>query len=191
MAKSLKRVSKTERQTSSVRVDRAMLNRNVSENRVLTDAERLDMFRRSMFQSSLPDLPSIPGFHVCWLTTSNPRDSIHMRIRIGYELIRGSDIPGWEHASLKSGEYVGCIGVNEMIAARLPNHLYNAYMAEAHHEAPLNEEEKLMYANESVIEEANQQTKRARASIYEVEPGTEGLGKETPPAPDFVELEQG
>jgi hypothetical protein len=185
MAK-LKRVSKTERQTSAVRADRAMSNRSVSENRELTDAERLDMFRRSMFQSSLPDLPKIPGFHTCWLTTSNPRDSIQARLRIGYQLIKAAEIPGWEHASIKSADYVGCIGVNEMVAAKLPNHLYEAYMQEAHHYAPLHEEEKLTYAAQDTVEKANQASKSGTASIYEVEDGTEGLGK-APRVPTFVD----
>ena len=43
----------------------------------------------------------------------------------------------------KTGEYAGCIAVNEMIAAKLPESLYQRYMKEAHHDAPLREEDKL------------------------------------------------
>jgi hypothetical protein len=107
------------------------------------EEERLEMFRDSLAQSVLPDLPYMPGFHVCWLTTSNPRDSIQWRMRIGYELIRLSDLPGWEGVSLKTGDYSGIIGINEMVAARIPISLYNKYMREVHHNMPLSEEEKL------------------------------------------------
>lgn len=117
--------------------------RSVSENRELTEADRLEMFRMQLYNDALPDLPALPGYHVCWLTTTNPRDSIHARTRLGYEPIRADEVPGMEHASLKTGEYAGMIGVNEMVAFKLPMSLYQAFMREAHHDAPLREEQKL------------------------------------------------
>jgi len=117
--------------------------RNVSENRELTEADRLEMFRQQLFNDALPDLPSLTGYHVCWLTTTNPRDSIHRRMQLGYEPIRAEEVPGMAYASLKTGEYAGMIGVNEMVAFKLPMSLYQAFMKEAHHDAPLQEERKL------------------------------------------------
>ena len=64
------------------RNSRAMTDRAVTENREITENERVEMFRQQFFQSSLPDLPKIPGWHMCWLTTTNPRDSVQMRIRL-------------------------------------------------------------------------------------------------------------
>lgn len=125
------------------RANRAMEDRAVTQNRELTNDERVEMFRQQFFQSALPDLPKIPGYHTCWLTTSNPRDSIHMRMRLGYEPIRPEDIPGWDYVTVKAGEYAGFIGVNEMLAFKLPIELYEAFMKEAHHDAPNREEEKL------------------------------------------------
>ena len=125
------------------RESRAMADRAVTQNREVTEDERVEMFRQQFFQSSLPDLPKIPGWHTCWLTTTNPRDSINMRIRLGYEPIKPEDIPGWEYATLKTGDWAGFIGVNEMLAFKLPISLYEKYMREAHHDAPLREEEKL------------------------------------------------
>jgi len=113
---------------------------------VLEDDERLTEFRKQFYQSVLPDLPKIPGWHVCWLTTTNPADSIQRRTRLGYEPIKASEIPGWEYASIKTGTYEGCIGVNEMIAFKLPLELYEAFMYESHHAQPLAEEEKLSNA---------------------------------------------
>lgn len=163
-----------------VRSDRAMQDREVTQNRELTDSERLDALRSDFFQSSLPNLPEIPGFHVCWLTTSNPRDPIHGRIRIGYEPIRSTDIPGWEHAAIKSGEWEGCIGVNEMLAFKLPIHLYEQYMRELHHTQPLAEEVKLAEAARQADEQAKQVN--ARASLV-AEPGTAQLGRAPEPPP--------
>ena len=125
------------------RVGRAMTDRAVTENREVTENERIEMFRQQFFQSSLPDLPRIPGWHCCWLTTTNPRDSIQMRIRLGYEPLKPEDIPGWEYATLKTGDWSGFIGVTEMLAFKVPMSLYEKYMREAHHDAPLREEEKL------------------------------------------------
>jgi hypothetical protein len=125
------------------REDRAMKDRAVTENREISDADRLDMFRQQFFQAALPDLPKIPGYHVCWLTTTNPRDTINMRMRLGYEPVKPEDIPGWEATSIKTGEWTGFIGVNEMLAFKLPLSLYEKYMQEAHHDAPLRELEKL------------------------------------------------
>ena len=65
------------------RGDRAMVDRAVTEDREISDSDRLDMFRQQFFHASLPDLPKIPGYHVCWLTTTNPRDTINMRMRLG------------------------------------------------------------------------------------------------------------
>jgi hypothetical protein len=64
-------------------------------------------------------------------------------MQLGYEPIKPSDIPGWEYVTLKTGEYAGFIGVNELLAFKLPMRLYEAYMNESHFEAPLREDEKL------------------------------------------------
>ncbi|HET8730778.1 MAG TPA: hypothetical protein VFM34_06680, partial [Moraxellaceae bacterium] len=50
--------------------------RDVTERRELSEDDRLEMFRQQLFNDALPDLPEIPGYHLCWLTTTNPRDSI-------------------------------------------------------------------------------------------------------------------
>lgn len=136
------------------RTNRAMEDRAVTQNREITDDERVEMFRQQFFQSSLPDLPKLPGWHMCWLTTTNPRDSIQMRIRLGYEPVKPEDVPGWEYATLKTGDWAGFIGVNEMLAFKLPMSLYEKYMREAHHDAPLREEEKLTDTAEFLEQQA-------------------------------------
>jgi hypothetical protein len=158
-----------------------MRDRKVTQNRELSDDERVAEFRQQFFQSALPDIPRIPGYHVCWLTTQNPRDPIHSRIRLGYEPIKVSDIPGWEHSSIKTGEWQGCIGVNEMLAFKLPLPLYEEYMRINHHEAPLNEEEKLSSAIRTMEAEMKRASKGAVE--LELESGTAALGTAPEPPP--------
>ena len=170
---------------SSMREDRAFSDRELTQDRILTDEERLDEFRMSMFQSALPDLPQIEGYHVCWLTTTNPRDSIPARMRLGYQPIQQHEIPGWEHAAIKSGEYEGMVGVNEMVAFKLPLHLYEAYMYHAHHEAPLEEEGVLEDQRRQAIETAAAVNSRAAEALH-AEDANEELG-EAPEPPGFEE----
>jgi hypothetical protein len=133
---------------------REMEDRQVTENREVTDDDRLEMFRAQLFNDALPDLPDMPGYHMCWLTTTNPRDPIHRRIQLGYEPIKATDVPGMEFASVKTGEWAGLIGVNEMIAFKLPETLYQRFMQEAHHDAPLREENKLAETAEIMRQQA-------------------------------------
>jgi hypothetical protein len=167
--------------TGEARESRAMNDRPVTEDRQMTDQERLDMFRQSFFQSALPNLPKIPGYHVCWLTTTDPRDAVPMRLRYGYELITTDMVPGWESTSIKSGEYAGYIGVNEMLAARIPTRLYEMYMAENHHAQPNKEQSKLA----DVADRIKAQAQKKGADL-EVESGFLGL-RETSRAPVFSE----
>jgi hypothetical protein len=105
-------------------------------------------------------------------------------MRMGYEPIKSSDILGWEHASLKTGEYAGMVGVNEMVAFKIPLHLYEIYMTEAHHTQPLMEESKLNEAR-ILAEEAASQMARAPIS-FELEEGQADFGQ-APDAPNFEE----
>jgi hypothetical protein len=151
--------------------DREMSDRPITEERELNDQERLDALRASYFAQALPNLPNIPGYHTIWLTTTNPRDPIQGRIRLGYEPITAADAAGWEYASIKTGDYAGCIGVNEMLAFKLPMRLYEMYMKEAHHDAPNREEEKLSSTLNMIREQA-----AAKKMPVEVGDGSEALG---------------
>ncbi len=156
--------------------------RSLSQDRQLTDEERLDMFRSQFSQAALPDLPPIPGYHICWLTTTNPRDTIAMRARLGYEPVKPEDVPGWDHATIKTGEYAGLIAVNELLAFKLPLNLYEQYMREAHHDAPMREQEKLT-ANVDVLQEGARQK---GADVVEFD-GMRELREPGPPVPTFAD----
>ncbi len=107
------------------------------------DEIRFQMYRDTFSRVALPNLPEMDGFHVCWLTTTNNRDSVASRMAIGYELLTEALCPGFGHLRAKDGEMAGCISVNEMVAARIPLRLYERFMMESHHNAPLEEETKL------------------------------------------------
>lgn len=163
------------------RESRAMQDRAVVQNRTISDDERVEMFRQQFFQSSLPDLPQLPGWHMCWLTTTNPRDSIQTRMRLGYQPVKPEDVPGWEYATLKTGDWQGFIGVNEMLAFKLPVSLYEKYMREAHHDAPQREEDKLRETAEFM--EAQARNSKSRLTMGD---GTAEIGNEREPIFDLA-----
>ncbi len=151
--------------------------RETTMDRELSDDERLELFRDSLFQSVLPDLPSMPGYHVCWLTTSNGRDTITRRKQLGYELLRHEDVPGWVGGG-QGGEFAGCIMVNEMVAARIKLSLYNRFMRVVHDELPRGEEEKLRAQIERV---------REKGMLVEEGDGTAvEIATRAEPMPDFL-----
>lgn len=151
---------------------RAAQDRQVTENRAVSEDDRLEMFRNQLFNHALPDLPDLPGYHMCWLTTTNPRDAIYRRMQLGYEPVKLEEVPGMDHAAVKTGEYAGMIGVNEMLAFKLPMSLYERFMQEAHHDAPLREENKLA----EVADMLRDQAERAGATLLEGDGMTEMRG---------------
>jgi hypothetical protein len=103
--------------------------------------QRLAMLRDEFTQEALPRVPDIPGYHMCWLSTTHSYDPIQRRIRLGYQLVKQSELKGFEHMKASSGEYEGLIMCNEMILAKLPLEIYQMIMKEFHHDQPLREEE--------------------------------------------------
>jgi len=168
------------REPDAGRASRRSQDRVVTEDRVVTDDDRLEMFRQALFNDALPDLPNIPGYHTIWLTTTNPRDPIHRRMQLGYEPVKPEEVRGMEYATVKTGEWAGMIGVNEMLAFKLPLSLYNKFMQEAHHDAPLREEQGLRQAMDSLKEQADRQG----GVITEFE-GNQEVGRSHPKAGIF------
>jgi len=176
------------RLVSKARRDRGLDNARAENSRELGDQERLAEYRMSLYNSVLPNLPKIKGYHVIWLTTKNPADSIAARMRLGYEPIEPHEVPGYESMSIKTGEYVGMIGVNEMVAFKLPLHLFQMYMKEAHHDMPLAEEQKLTDAHEAVREQMLTTARRGKKGVkVEYEEGMEDIVEDRP-APKFRKL---
>jgi hypothetical protein len=162
--------------------ERGLNEREIAEDREFEDDERLELFLETQHQTVLPNLPTMDGFHVCWLTTSNPRDSVSWRISIGYQLIRVEECPGWEGVGSQTGNYAGVVSVNEMVAARIRLPLYNKLMSAVGHALPLREEEKLR-ANSRLLRERAQ----ARHIAVEEGEGTADIVQRAGPMPVFTE----
>ena len=113
--------------------------------------ERRRMFRDEFSQEALPTAPEIPGFHCCWLSTTHQYDPIHKRMRIGYTPVKAEECPGFENFRVKAGEMEGFIACNEMVLYKLPLEIYQEYMAEVHHYAPLDEQEKIKVQQDQLL----------------------------------------
>ena len=94
-------------------------------------------------QSALPKVPELPGWHLCWLSTTNSYDSIDKRLRLGYVPVMADEFPGFENYRVKAGEQTGFIACNEMILYKLPMEIYQEAMLQMHHELPMDEADKV------------------------------------------------
>tara|TARA_R110000782_G_scaffold38486_2_gene90197 strand:- start:1052 stop:1597 length:546 start_codon:yes stop_codon:yes gene_type:complete len=105
--------------------------------------ERRKMWSEEWTQSALPKLPSLNGWHLCWLSTTNSYDSIDKRIRLGYVPVKSEEFPGYEDYRVKAGEHVGYISCNEMLLFKLPMDVFQEVMTHMHHDKPREESEKI------------------------------------------------
>ena len=113
------------------------------EEKFMSAQERRKMWSEEMTQSALPKLPSMDGWHLCWLSTTNSYDSIDKRMRLGYVPVKSDELPGYEDYRVKSGEHVGYISCNEMLLFKLPMDIYQEVMLYQHHEKPREEADKI------------------------------------------------
>ena len=117
--------------------------RDSAENALASAQERRRMFRSEWNQEALPTPPDIPGYHLCWLSTTNAYDPIHKRMRLGYEPVKAEELPGFESFKVKSGEHSGFVACNEMVLYKMPMEIYQEIMREVHHYAPQEEADKI------------------------------------------------
>jgi hypothetical protein len=115
----------------------------VTDERGPTEEQLAAKFRLQMYNNALPELSEIPGYHLCWLSTTNKYDSIASREAMGYERVKPEEMPGMDHITVKTGMFAGCIGHEEMVLFKLPMSLWQQYMTIAHHERPWDEEERI------------------------------------------------
>lgn len=157
------------------RLSRALEDRAVTENREITDADRLKVLSSGFLQIKLPNLPEIPGYHTCWLSTNNPADTIAWRLQVGYELLKATDVPGWKHGTCATSEYSEYVGVNEMIGSKIRTDLYHKIMQHLHHDEPMATEAGIR----GLIDTAKGEAESVGSRVEEEE-GTQALGKHAP-----------
>jgi hypothetical protein len=114
-----------------------------TDDKLISNQERLRMWRDELTQSALPKLPKLDGWHLCWLSTTNAYDTIDQRTRLGYVPVKADELPGYKDNRVKSAEHVGFISCNEMLLFKLPMDLYQDLMKLNHHDIPREEAEKI------------------------------------------------
>ena len=119
------------------------LSRAAPEEAFISKQERRKMWSDEWTQSALPKVPDIPGWHLCWLSTTNGYDSIDKRMRLGYVPVRADELPGFDNYRVKAGEDIGFIACNEMRLYKLPMEVYQEVMTQMHHDAPNEESDKV------------------------------------------------
>lgn len=140
-------------------------------------------FRDEWTQEALPKLPPIPGYHLCWLSSTNQYDPISKRVRMGYTPVKPEELPGFEHLTHKSGQWEGMIGVNEMLLYKIPLSLYSQIMTEFHHDGPLEEEAAIREKAEEISSEL---TDREGEPLITLERGMQSLGRRPKRKPVFT-----
>ena len=135
------------------RENRASLDkvREAPEDQFVSSDERRKMWKDEWTQSALPQVPELKGWHLCWLSTTNSYDSIDKRIRLGYVPVKAEELPHFENYRVKAGEHVGYVACNEMLLYKLPMDLYQDVMSHFHHEAPLEEANKIRLQAEQQV----------------------------------------
>ena len=128
----------------AVRSDRnnADADRTSKDGTALTAEERRAQLRNDYVQELLPSPPTLPGFHTCWLSTTNSMDPIYKRIQRGYIPVTSQEVGGFGGMSsvVTEGEFKGCISCNEMLLFKVEDQLYQDLMGIFHFDMPLDAE---------------------------------------------------
>ena len=147
----------------------------------MTAAQRRQALRQDWVQEVLPTPPKIPGFHCCWLSTTNSTDPIYKRMQRGYLPVKTSEVPGFAgQYSIAGGEFDGGVACNEMILFKINEQTYNDLMTIYHHDLPIEQEASIREG----VDRNNQFDSNGRP-LGEVEGDFNRLGR-TKVAPTFI-----
>lgn len=161
--------------------DNADASRVQQDGMTLSAAERRRQLRQDWVQEILPTPPGIPGFHLCWLSTTNSTDPLHKRMQVGYQPVRVTEVPGFEQYKIDGGQYDGCVACNEMLLFKLPMEIYQDLMAIYHHDMPLEQEQAI---RDRVMQ--NQEVDSNGRPLGIVEGDFNALGRSAPRTPTFA-----
>ena len=149
-------MASTEKSQGPIGADERLSKSTVREDRSSADAERVNkdgtaltleerrkMLRQEWTQDVLPTPPKEPGWHFCWLSTTNSADPIYKRMQKGYVPVMAKDLRGFSQSHVTEGEFEGVISCNEMLLFKIEEELYQDIMMYLHHELPMSEEDML------------------------------------------------
>ena len=147
-------MASTEKSQGPIGADERLSKSTVREDRSSADAERVNkdgtaltleerrkMLRQEWTQDVLPTPPKEPGWHFCWLSTTNSADPIYKRMQKGYVPVMAKDLRGFSQSHVTEGEFEGVISCNEMLLFKIEEELFQDIMSYLHHELPMSEEE--------------------------------------------------
>lgn len=110
-----------------------------SDDREVSDTIRMEE-RYAMLRdvnTLLPVPPQMPGYHLVWLTTTNNKDTLESRARLGYTLVKPDELPDFKVSGQKDGQVTSDrIMVNEMVLAKISQKLWLADMTYLHDTLP-------------------------------------------------------
>lgn len=109
----------------------------------LSAEQRRRLLRQEWVHDILPRPPAIPGFHLCWLSTTNSTDPIHKRMQMGYQPVKFQEVPGFHQYKVEGGEFDNCIACNEMLLFKVSEERYQDLMTIYHHDMPLEQEQSI------------------------------------------------
>lgn len=108
---------------------------------LMSDEDFVRLVRDEFEQTALPTPPPLPGWHLCWLTTTSQYDSISKRQRIGYRPVRRDELPGFDPSNGQGlQDFAGVVTCNEMVLHKIPERYYQKMMEYFHHKRPLEDQ---------------------------------------------------
>lgn len=155
---------------------------SLSDDEARTRADYIKAFAQEMYNNILPETPKIPGYHTCWVSTTNPSDTPQRREAHGYTRVRPDDLPGYDHIALTQGTFAGCIGLNEMILMKLPTDLWHAFMKISHEDRPYEQENTVR----DVVRYLQESARDGGGDVY-LGAGTDALMRNQRRSPTFSE----
>lgn len=161
-----------------VRGDRGVVEdaTRANETGLASDMDELEKLLQNEFeQVALPTPPSLPGWHLCWLTTGSAYDTLAKRQRLGYEPVKQGELPGFNPAGANSAQFEGVITCNEMVLFKIREERFQAIMFAFHHKRPLEEESAIYEAVESQMETSGKD-KKGRP-VIQPEEGFTAMGR--------------
>lgn len=151
-------IEQTRQGRTNERVEEAR--KPIADERGLSTEELMARFRTAMFTNVLPLPPELIlkgiKYHLIWLSTNNDGDPIAQREAQGYSRVLPEELPGFQHMTVESGRFAGCIVHREMVLYKLPHEVWQGYMSIAHHERPYEQEEMVRDSHREMRERARE-----------------------------------
>jgi hypothetical protein len=147
----------------------------------VSSEELRKLFRENWTQQALPDPPAIPGWHTCWLSTTNVYDTIDRRMKLGYVRVTPEESGLSDSMRLKEGQFAGFISCNEMLLFKIPMASFQEAMQIFHHEAPAENAASIRRKIEEVQFQDNDGRK-----LGSIDEGMRNMADDRKPTPTFI-----